>query len=96
LHADFDGFGGDFLQLGVERGVDAQAVVLDFVVARALDDLLVDEIDEVGGFRGVDVRRCEADGLGFGALGFFGGDGVGDDIWSSTRLRRAMARSRCL
>ena len=78
-HADFDGFGGGALELGVERGVDAEDVVAELLVADALDDLIVDEVDEVGGFAGVDVGRSEADGLGFGALGFGGGDGAGLD-----------------
>ena len=48
-------------------------------VAEALDDLVVDEIDEVGSFAGVDVGRSEVEGLGLGALGLGCGDGSGFD-----------------
>ncbi len=67
LHADFDGFGGGALELGVERGVDAQALVGEVLVADALDELVVDEVDEVGSFAGVDVGRGEAERFGLGA-----------------------------
>ena len=70
LHADLDGLGGGALELGVERGVDAEALVREVLVADALDELVVDEIDEVGGFAGVDVGRREAKRLGLGAAGF--------------------------
>ena len=33
-------------------------------VAEALDDLVMHEVDEVGGFAGIDVGRSEADGFG--------------------------------
>ena len=49
------------------------------LVADALDELVVDEIDEVGGFAGVDVGWSEAKRLGLGAAGFGGGDGAGLD-----------------
>ena len=70
LHADLDGLGGGALELGVERGVDAEALVREVLVADALDELIVDEVDEVGSFAGVDVGRGEAEGLGLGAGGF--------------------------
>ena len=79
FHADLDGLGGGALEFGIERGVDAEALVGEALVADALDELIVDEIDEVGGFAGVDVGRSEAEGLGFGAAGFGGGDGAGLD-----------------
>ena len=79
FHADLDGLGGGALEFGVERGVDAEALVGEALVADALDELIVDEIDEVGGFAGVDVGRSEAKGLGLGAAGFGGGDGAGLD-----------------
>ena len=79
LHADLDGFGGGALQFGVERGVDAEALVGEVLVADAFDELVVDEIDEVGSFAGVDVGWSEAEGFGFGAAGFAGGDGAGFD-----------------
>ncbi len=79
FHADLDGFGGGALEFGVERGVDAEALVREALVADALDELIVDEVDEVGGFAGVDVGRGEAKGLGFSAAGFGGGDGAGLD-----------------
>ena len=49
------------------------------LVADALDDLIVDEVDEVGRFAGVDVGSGEAEGLGLGAGGFGCGDGAGLD-----------------
>ena len=79
LHAGFDGLGGGALQLGVERGVDAQRGVRGVGVAEALHDLVVDQVDEVGRFAGVDVGRSEVERLGLGALGFAGGDGFGLD-----------------
>jgi len=78
-HADLDGLGGGALEFGVERGVDAEALVRKALVADALDKLVVNEIDEVGCFAGVDVGRGEAKGLGLGAAGFGGGDGAGLD-----------------
>ena len=78
-HADLYGLGGGALQVGVERGVDAQALVGEVLVADALDELVVDEVDEVGGFAGVDVGRSETEGLGLGAGGFAGSDGAGFD-----------------
>ncbi len=51
----------------------------EVLIADALDELVVDEVDEVGGFAGVDVGRCEAKGFGLGARGFAGCDGAGFD-----------------
>ncbi len=79
LHADFDGLGGGALEVGVERGVDAEALVGEVLVADALDELVVDEVDEVGRFAGVDVGGGETEGLGFGAGGLGCGDGAGLD-----------------
>ena len=79
LHADFDGLGGGALQIGVERGVDAEALMREILVADALDELVVNEVDEVGCFAGVDVGRSEAKWLGLGASGFARGDGAGLD-----------------
>ena len=79
LHADLDGLGGGALQFGVERGVDAEALVGEVLIADALDELIVDEIDEVGSFAGVDVGRSEAKRFGLGACGLAGGDGAGFD-----------------
>ena len=41
----------------------------DVLVADALDELVVDEVDEVGRLAGVDVGRREVEGLGLGAVG---------------------------
>ena len=79
LDAGFDGLGGGALEIGVERGVDAEVLVGGVLVADALDDLVVDEIDEVGGFAGFDVGGGEVEGLGLGAGGFGGGEGSGLD-----------------
>ncbi len=79
FHADLDGFGGGALEFWIERGVDAEALMREALVADALDELIVDEIDEVGGFAGVDVGWGEAEGLGLGAAGLGGGDGTGLD-----------------
>jgi len=57
LHADFDGFGGGALEVGVERGIDAETLMREVLVADALDELVVNEVDEVGGFAGVDAGR---------------------------------------
>ncbi len=54
LHADFDGFGGGALEVGVERGIDAEALAGEVLVADAADELVVDEVDEVRSFAGVD------------------------------------------
>ncbi len=43
------------------------AGVASVVVAEALHELVVDEVDEVGSFAGVDVGRGEAERLGLGA-----------------------------
>ena len=79
LHSDLDGLGGGTLKFGVERGVDAEALVGDVLVADVLDELVVDEVDEVGGFAGVDVWRGEAEGFGLCGLRLTGGDGAGFD-----------------
>jgi len=47
----------------------------DVLVADASDKLVVNEVNEVGGLAGVDVGWGKAEGLGFGALSFGGGDG---------------------
>ena len=70
-HAGFNGFRGDALELGVERGVDAERLMVE-VVAETLDELLMDEVDEVWGFAGVDVRGGEVERAGFGAGGLVG------------------------
>ncbi len=75
-HAGFNGFRGDALELGVERGVDAEGLVVQ-VVAETLDELFMDEVDEVGGFGGVDVGWGEIERGGFGSFGLIGGDGAG-------------------
>ena len=79
LHPDLDGFGGGTLEFGVERGVDAEVLVGDVLVADASYKLVVNEVDEVGRLAGVDVGWSEAEGFGFGALRFGGGDGAGFD-----------------
>ena len=57
------------LQLRIERRVDAQrAGARDVRVAEALHDLVVHEVDEVGRFAAIHVRRREAQRLGLGAL----------------------------
>ncbi len=79
LHADIDGLRRGALQVGVERGVDAETLVGEVLIADALGELIVDKIDEVGSFAGVDVGGCEAERLGFGSGGFSCGDGTGLD-----------------
>ena len=77
-HAVLDGGRGDALEVGVERGVDAQGLRVE-VVAKALDELLVDEVDEVRGLACVDVGGREAERFGLGAGGLGVGDGAGFD-----------------
>ncbi len=79
LHAGIDCFGRGTLEFWIERGVDAEAGVGGVGVADALDDLVVDEIDEVGSFAGFDVGLGEVEWLGLGAGGFGLGDGTGFD-----------------
>jgi len=79
LHAHLDGLGSGALQVGVERGVDAQVLMREVLIADALHKLVVDEIDEVGGLAGVDVGRCQVEGLGLGDGRFFLGNGPGLD-----------------
>ncbi len=67
LHADLDGIGGGALQVGVERGVDAEVLMREVLIADALHELVVDEVDEVGSLAGVDVGRRETERFGFGA-----------------------------
>ena len=57
LHAGFHGLRRGALELGIERSVDAKALVSKLLVAQARDELVVDEIDEVGGLACVDIRR---------------------------------------
>ncbi len=78
LHAVVDGCGGGALQFGVERGVDAEGLV-GALVADALLEGVVDEVDEVGSLGGVDVGGREVEGLGLGAVGLFACDGAGLD-----------------
>ena len=66
-HADLDGLGGGALQLGIERGVDAEVLMRQVLIADALDKLVVDEVDEVRSFAGIDVRRREAERFSLGA-----------------------------
>ena len=85
-HADLDGLGGDTLEFGIERGVDAERFVGLVLLAEALVELVVDEIDEVGGFARVDVLRGEMELFGGRGAGLGGGDvagldhGVEDDV----------------
>ncbi len=85
-HADLDGLGGDALEFGVKRGVDAEGVVGLLLLAEAPVELIVDEVDEVRSFAGVDVLGGEVEGLGGGGAGLGGGDvagldhGVEDDV----------------
>ncbi len=76
--AGFYGLGREALELRIQRGVDAEGLV-GKVVAEALDELIVDEVNEVGRFAGVDVGLGEAEGFGFGAGRFGFGDAAGLD-----------------
>ena len=81
------------LQFRIERGVDAEILVREVLIADALDELIVDEVDEVGSFAGVDVGRCEAERLGFGAAASLAVMAPVSTMESRTTLRRSMARS---
>jgi len=76
-HSDLNGVGSNLLEVGVERGVDAEVLMREVLIADALDELVVDEVDEVGGFAGVDVGRRKAERFSLGFLGLRGGDGFG-------------------
>ena len=76
LHHGLDRLGGSVLKLRVERGVDAQALSVHVLVAELLHQLLMNEIDEIGGLAGVHIPGREPDGLGLGAVRFVPGDGV--------------------
>ena len=72
-----DGRGGKALQVGIEGGVDAQALEVGVALADLLQKLLVDQVDEVGSFAGVDAGGGEMQRLGLGALRLLLGDGAG-------------------
>jgi len=44
----FDGCGSFALQVGIERGIDAQAFAVEVALAELLQQLIVHQIDEVG------------------------------------------------
>ena len=79
LDTGLDGSGSDGLQVGIERRVDAEVLVGEVLVADALDELVVYQVDEVGGFAGVDVGRREMERLSFSAVCLGLGDGSGFD-----------------
>jgi hypothetical protein len=90
----FDGFGSELLQVGIERSVDAQAFLIEVAFAELLVQLLVDEVDEVGRFAGVDAGRGgEMKGRGLGVFACSLVIAPVSTMESSTRLRRSMARS---
>jgi hypothetical protein len=67
------------LQVGIERGVDAQAFAVEVALAELLHQLIVHQVDEVGRFAGVHAGRGQMQRLGLGALGLVLGDGAGLD-----------------
>jgi len=79
LHANLDRLGGNLLEIRIERGVNAQALVREILIANALNEPLVNEIDEVGSLACVNVGRGKAKRLGFGCVSLGAGNGAGLD-----------------
>ena len=79
VNGRIDGGRGDALQVGIERGVDAQAFEVGVALADPLQQLVVDQVDEVGRLAGIDAGRGKMQRLGLGALGLVLGDGAGLD-----------------
>ena len=90
----FDGGGGKALQVGIERSVDAQAFAIEVALAEFLIQLLVDEVDEVGRFTGVDAGGGgEMEGLALARSACSLVMAPVSTMESRTRLRRSMVRS---
>ena len=77
FHAVGDGVLGNLLELRVERGVDAQSLLVVIRIAEALGELIADEVNEVGRLTGIESAGIEIEGRGLGLFGLSFGDGAG-------------------
>ena len=85
--------GGLPLQIGIERGVDAQAFAVEVALAQLLHQLIVHQVDEVGRLAGVHALLGQMQRLGLGGSACSLVMAPVSTIESSTRLRRSMVRS---
>ena len=79
VNGGVDGLRCQALQIGIERGVDAQAFAVEIAVAEPLRELVVHQIDKVGRFAFVHAGRDQMQRLSLGGLGLILGDGAGLD-----------------
>ena len=75
----FDGLRGGLLQVGIEGGVNAVRLIVQFALVELVDQRVANQIDKVGRIAGFHIGRSEFQGRGFCLLRLFPGDGMGFD-----------------
>ena len=79
LHSGFHRRRRGFLQVGIDRGVDAIALVVHLALVELADQRVAHQVDEVGRVAGLDVRRRQFQRRGLGFFRIRLGDGVSFD-----------------
>ena len=67
---------GGALQIRIERGVDAVRLIVQFVLAKLVDQRVAHHVDEVWSVAGFDVQRRKLQRCGLGFFGVGAGNGV--------------------